>query len=586
MYARLNHIGVCTSYTATQNSVTKIGERMQSPTMEWATKGILFKFVDDNVDKHKGVRDIRADYHGKLIHMYSLLAIKSRVTLMGVSSNATLANLNPSSFLPTEQDVKSIQLNLTVMISRILCQYVSFLAPLKGIVPMHILHEHYEEMCDKSDTFFLDVLIKNEAKHEDMIHIMQQEQKYIGKGYRGKVLSGGDQLTCERQVCAMRHVICGNTKEECLQLLEPTIEDWHTLMCFLSVLWKRLHKNSHRDHGTFGHLCSTLNRFYSSKDPKKDMNLCSDSVFIALKGHYVACACKILGIAKPTDTPSHLSLNGMCQDEKMILIIAIARQVMETFSIIPEALLFQDIKNTEDGVYNYARVFSHYASLALEFKDAWMEGDGERICRCWKVFMLHFQSNGRRKYAWAALRQQFQLINLPPHLAFQLKWGRFVNVHGGKGKNIPCDQYNEHQNKLFKEIIRSMGANMTDKSITRAARSVSTLQRIREEYDLQSDVPTPTSKHSTKDDQHDVHTVSSVLTTNKILDIIPKRSHFHFPKFTANPLPHLDNKKITTWIGKKKKEMLSYTIASGEGDLSDMSASDNDTESECEDELA
>ena len=128
-----------------------------------------------------------------------------------------------------------------------------------------------------------------------------------------------------------------------------------------------------------------------------------------------------------------------------------------------------------------------------------------------------------------------------------------------------------------------MGANMTDKSITRAARSVSTLQRI---YDLQSDVPTPTSKHSTKDDQHDVHTVSSVLTTNKILDIIPKRSHFHFPKFTANPLPHLDNKKITTWIGKKKKEMLSYTIASGEGDLSDMSASDNDTESECEDELA
>ena len=42
------------------------------------------------------------------------------------------------------------------------------------------------------------------------------------------------------------------------------------------------------------------------------MNLCSDSVFIALKGYYVACACKILGIAKPTDTPSHLSLNGMC----------------------------------------------------------------------------------------------------------------------------------------------------------------------------------------------------------------------------------------------------------------------------------
>ena len=90
------------------------------------------------------------------------------------------------------------------------------------------------------------------------------------KVYRGKVLSGGDQLTCERQVCAMRHVICGNTKEECLQLLEPTIEDWHILMCFLSVLWKRLLKNSHRDHGRPGLLATCAAHLtISLKIPKR-----------------------------------------------------------------------------------------------------------------------------------------------------------------------------------------------------------------------------------------------------------------------------------------------------------------------------
>ena len=226
----------------------------------------------------------------------------------------------------------------------------------------------------------------------------------------------------------------------------------------------------------------------------------------------------------------------------------------------------------------YGRVFCHYASLALEFIDGWKEGDGGRQCTSWKLFMPHFQSNGRRKYAWEALRQQFQLASLPPHLSFELKWGRFVNVHGGKGNNIPCDLFNEHQNKLFKDIIKSMGANMTNKAITKAARSVSTLHKFREEFDSETGVPTQTSKHSTKDDENDVGIVCSILIADKILEMIPGRSHSHFPNFTANPLPHLEEKNIKTWIDKKKKEMLSYAIASGEGDLSDASATDNDSD--------
>jgi len=79
--------------------------------------------------------------------------------------------------------------------------------------------------------------MKNEANHSDMLDIMKVEQRYLGENspIGEKVLSGGDQLTCKRQVGSKRHVMDGNTPKERLQVLEPVCEDWHALMCFLTV---------------------------------------------------------------------------------------------------------------------------------------------------------------------------------------------------------------------------------------------------------------------------------------------------------------------------------------------------------------
>ena len=90
-------------------------------------------------------------------------------------------------------------------------------------------------MAKKSEVIVLDVLYKNEACHRDMLDIMRHEQSYLGKDYIGRVPSGGDLLTCERQRCAQQHVMDSYTPQERLELLEPVIEDWHTLMCLLEV---------------------------------------------------------------------------------------------------------------------------------------------------------------------------------------------------------------------------------------------------------------------------------------------------------------------------------------------------------------
>ena len=34
------------------------------------------------------------------------------------------------------------------------------------------------------------------------------------------------------------------------------------------------------------------------------------------------------------------------------------------------------MKESKDGVYNYARVLCHYAALVAKFTDAWSEGVG------------------------------------------------------------------------------------------------------------------------------------------------------------------------------------------------------------------
>ena len=108
-----------------------------------------------------------------------------------------------------------------------------------------------------------------------------------------------------------------------------------------------------------------------------------------------------------------------------------------------------------DKKHDYARTLCHYA---LEFTDAWSEGDGPRVvitllaCDWWqnKVFPRSTETS-----------LQIQLAVLSPNLVQHLTWGRFINTRDGLGHNIPCDLHNEHVNRLFKDAIAHMGANFT-----------------------------------------------------------------------------------------------------------------------------
>ena len=91
-------------------------------------------------------------------------------------------------------------------------------------------------MSWKSEEVVLDILMKNEAKHGDMLDIMKTLQ-----GYLGKIIQISTQMTCERQAAAQRYMMDGNTEQERLEHLTPVAEDWHCLVAFLGV---RKHKSA------------------------------------------------------------------------------------------------------------------------------------------------------------------------------------------------------------------------------------------------------------------------------------------------------------------------------------------------------
>lgn len=113
------------------------------------------------------------------------------------------------------------------------------------------------------------------------------------------------------------------------------------------------------------------------------------------KAHILACACNILeipsldGAVYLPPTLTHASAPARLQFHFV---------QRNAFIIVDECTLIdpcKDITECEDKVYNYARVLCHYSSLIAEFRDAWAEGDDERVFRCWRLMLPHFKSAGR-----------------------------------------------------------------------------------------------------------------------------------------------------------------------------------------------
>ena len=108
------------------------------PLQKWIADDVIFKFWGDNLDQKRGVRDIRSDHHGSMVHMYSMLVGRSRtpaIELPRTGQVAPLDSLPSDFFLPTTSDVQIVKRNLVVLVSRLLTHYIHHLSPLSKSIP-------------------------------------------------------------------------------------------------------------------------------------------------------------------------------------------------------------------------------------------------------------------------------------------------------------------------------------------------------------------------------------------------------------------------------------------------------------------
>ena len=144
-----------------------------------------------------------------------------------------------------------------------------------------------------------------------------------------------------------------------------------------------------------------------------------------------------------------------------------------------------------------------------------------------------------------------QLLCLPSKLVHQLTWDRFINTHGGLGRNLPCDLHNEHENKVLKGVIRHMGANFSQKALTNVARSVTYMSSVTAQFDRQCGISPESTAHTTRDDVGDVKRVVDIVKREKLWEIYKGRKHRSYKTLSSNPFVKLDRGKMKDWMQKR-----------------------------------
>ena len=122
-------------------------------------------------------------------------------------------------------------------------------------------------------------------------------------------------------------------------------------------------------------------------------------------------------------------------------------------SSIPSAQQ-QALATDKDALFNYSRTALSLCMLAYDFTDARQRGDGERLIRLYKFFLLHFKASKKPKYSYQVLRLLAQIkCFLSPRLAYELIWKRFVNKTGKAKSNIELIERLNTKTESSKRVV-------------------------------------------------------------------------------------------------------------------------------------
>ena len=177
----------------------------------------------------------------------------------------------------------------------------------------------------------------------------------------------------------------------------------------------------------------------------------------------------------------------------------------------------------DDDMLCYQRSLLDYGILVLNFFDAISEGDGERVLRCWKFFLMYMKhQGGSSKYALEGLYLMFQVYALlSPQASHRLVWNRFVNNKQGPAGNISLDLQLEFYNKLVKEALKNQGSGTSQKSINRICYSLGFTSSLMKNFDKNMKVYRRAGKHVQISAQKDLEKIVNGLMVHQAFTCTP-----------------------------------------------------------------
>ena len=140
-------------------------------------------------------------------------------------------------------------------------------------------------------------------------------------------------------------------------------------------------------------------------------------------------------------------------------------------------------------------------------------------------------------------------------MAYRLTWGRFIDWHGGLGKNTACDMAQEIRNRVSKEVVREMGPNRTLKAMTPASKAAAGLQQIVQRMSSTLHWKNVSHVHSHSSSKEDEMLMVSDLRKLKPFNRKPGRCHPTFKLIEVSPTSMVDMKGLFTWLEKHKKQI-------------------------------
>ena len=220
----------------------------------------------------------------------------------------------------------------------------------------------------------------------------------------------------------------------------------------------------------------------------------------------------------------------------------------------------------EDHKYNYVTRLLRYGLSDMASLDATREGDGLRLCAHWKQDFLLFKSGGHTNYsilAFTLVAQKEALLS--ENEADQMLHNRFVNVHGGEGRNVSSDLALEHLNKEVKPSV-SKKTQITSKVLERAGRSVKVVSNVVNTFDSIIQFYSSVGRHKPTNYDKEIGQMCKELKNENLFSVIPGRHFNHFPSVERFPEHQIDGRSLRQWIVMQKIK-LSQSMAARRGCL-------------------